>query len=228
MNKAKFDLIVRFRKMATGFASIVFFLAAASICFQSTANADWTIVPGVFNTPFGPNGPDGVPGTMDDRPLGTIGILSGYFGGSYIGPAGVPLTADVAMASWAFPVAGGWQYNWLLTNSGTGPFVTYVDTGGGPVTFLQDDGILWGTAGPDRIPLTPDDLAPESDFEMRIAGGPPIIGFWGGAWNPEVGLDAMRVQPVPEPSAFLLFGIGIGVVGFIGYGQRQRNRAISS
>jgi len=214
------------RRVTIGFAGVVLFLVAVLIGFQSTANA-WIIAPGVFNTPFDADGPDGIPGTIDDKPAGTIGVFSGYLGGSYIGPAGVPLTADTVMASWAVPLDDvRWEYNWFLINLGTGPFRNYVDSGGGPVTFLQDDGILWGTAGPDRIPLTPDDLAPESDFEMRIAGGPPIIAFWGGAWNPEVAPDAMRVQPVPEPSALLLFGIG--VVGLIGYAWRQRNRAISS
>jgi hypothetical protein len=175
--------------------------------------ADWIVAPGVFNTPYGAWGPDGIPGTPDDPPPGGFGILSGYAGGSYLGPAGAVLTAHVEMNSTVVPAGGGWfQYTWTITNYGTGPFVEYWDTGNGP-NFLQDPP-LYGTAGPDRIPGTADDVAAESETDTR-RGGPPILGLWGGVWNPEAEEQAQRYDPIPEPGTFGMWMLG--AAGLIGW-----------
>jgi len=176
----------------------------------ATANAVWLVAPVTFNTPYGAFGPDGIPGTPDDPPPGGFGIFSGYVGGSYVGPAGAILTASVSMDSLVLPIGGGWfAYTWTITNSGTGPFVQYWDTGNGP-NFLQAPP-LYGTAGPDRLPGTADDVAPGWEVDRRV-GGPPVLGLWGGVWNPEAGPEAQRYDPVPEPGAFWTALLGVAVL----------------
>ncbi len=184
------------------FALLVAFLLPGHLWASS-----WLVPPTALNLFDQLPGADGILGTQDD----VLIINSSYTGGSYVGPAGATLSANVSLMSEAVGIGGNsWKYTWEITNSGTGPFVSYVDTGRGP-NFLQDPP-LFGTAGPDRIPGTPDDVAPETEIDMRV-GGPPIIGLWGGAWNPEVEtLEAMRFEPIPEPSNALFVVTGLGLV----------------
>ena len=176
-------------------------LSATAFMFAGGVNADWSIAPSVFNEFFQLEGPDAVLYTADD----VFGIYSGYSGGEYINALGATVTADVSMTSTVtqlFPNV--WWYEWTITNQGTGDFVQYLDTGNGP-NFLQNPPLSFG----------------ETEDNKRF-GGPPRIGSWGGAWNPEVSPEAQRYDPVPEASTLLLFGSGLaGMLKF--FRRRSRN-----
>lgn len=165
-------------------------IAAAGSATAAVVALGWITVPNVTNTSFDPGG-------------GGVGLTSSYTGGLYTGPAGFDLTANVTLESTAIPIGGGkWQYDWTITNNGTGPLVEYL--GPKPPNFLQSPP-LFGTAGPDRIPGNGDDVGAESESDSMI-GGRPVIVRWGGRWNPATGLDADRLAPVPLPASLPLLG----------------------
>ena len=128
------------------------------------AKAGWIDIPTVFNNLFVEEGPDGTLGTADD----ILCISSGYADGTYEGLGGEDLTANVSMLSKVWPIAPNqWRYHWKITNTGTGPFVDYVDTGNGP-NFLQDP------------PLA----AQETEVDTLV-GGRPKIGTGEGDGTPK-------------------------------------------
>ncbi len=155
-------------------------------------------------------GPDGILWTNDD----VFTLESSIAGGTYVGPAGVELSASVSLTSLVVGLGDDtYLYTWTITNDGTGPLMEYFDSGSGP-NFLQDPP-LWGTAGPDRIPGTLDDVDPETEVDVRI-GGPPKVGFWGGRWNPEMPpVSAARYEPVPEPASVGLLGSALALLALV-------------
>ena len=148
----------------------------------SASSSTWNPPPTVFRNP-------------DVVGIGFLGISSGFEGGVYVDGNGVRQTANVSMSSTAEQInANSWLYTWTLFNHGTGDFVDYFDTGNGP-NFLQ------------FTPLK----AGQMQVDTRI-GGRPVIGHWGGRWNPEMDPAAARLEPGPIPLApagiMLLAGIG--------------------
>lgn len=178
---------------------VVFFLPSG--CLGVTLDG-WIVRPTGIAFFYDERGPDGIPGTADDLPPGGIGISSGYVGGEYINRFGERVTAHVSLTSTVWPIGGDWwQYHWEITNLGTGDFVEFYCTPGGP-NFLQNP------------PLSPG----ESEIDGRV-GGRPIIGLWGGRWNPDVGLEVQDYRPIPEPATLFLFGTGLGAV--LGFARRR-------
>ena len=115
-------------------------------------------------------------------PGGIACLFSGYRNGTYRDSEGVVKTANVSMTSEVAQIGPKqFRYTWTIINTGTGDFFNYKDTGNGP-DFLK------------APPLSPN----ESETDVKV-GGPPVIGQWGGSWNPEVGLDAERLEPSPIP-----------------------------
>lgn len=98
------------------------------------------------------------------EPVLIQGIRSGYTGGVYgvdadgNGSRDGSLTAEFEMISEVSPTSEGqFLYTWQLRNLGTGAAVAFL--GSGPDFSISHDNPLLGTAGPDRLTGTSDDLS---------------------------------------------------------------------
>lgn len=166
--------------------AIVFVLVylLAGVVAPRQGHAAWLIEADVVNLTFGPEGADGVPGTGDDLPPGSVGISAAYNDGIYQAGGPPTLTAWVVLLSTAVPLGDGtWEYSWTLVNLGTGSFQSYADDGGGP-NFLQSP-----------------PLEPTGSFEVDgVIGGAPETGLWGGSWYTDVIAPggAMLYRPAPS------------------------------
>ena len=173
-----------------------------------SASAQWIVPPAVFNNPF--------------VVIGGFGLHSGYVGGSYRNVAGNVCTADVDMISTVVQVGAQWDYKWTITNSGSGDFVRYFQAGPGRgPKFLKVVPLSGSHAAPCDYPAGWP-VGPSVQVDT-FTGGAPVLGVWGGGWNPDTGLEAQHFMATPEPGSLALLATGAAIVALI-----TRRRRVAS
>ncbi len=130
------------------------------------------------------------------------GIKSGYSGGLYgveVTGDGVrdgTLSANVELVSEVETLGGGqYRYTWTLSNLGSGAVTEFIG-GGGPSFDISALSPLLGTAGPDRLIGTADDLAAGQSASSSLVAGPPGSVAWGVIGNPSTGMSALMYAPL--------------------------------
>ena len=189
--------------------------ALALVAPAASASAQWVVAPDAFTNMF--------------LVLGGFGFYSGYKNGQYNNVDGQRCTASVSMTSTVVQRGNTnvWDYTWTIVNGGSGDFARYVQFGPGRGPQFLNPAPLSGThAAPCSYDANwPNGPTTETD---TFVGGPPVIGFWGGRWNPETpSNDAQEVMATPEPVTLVLLGTGLLGIGAGRWQRRKKDQSTS-